>query len=102
MFNGSFPIITTFDKKIIMKLRNPLIIAVIVLSALEACNSDRFNKEIMSGTPDSLYNPSGKSNIDSAASTRMIAPVVEDSTGAQSGRMSDTKKDTTKMHNNSN
>jgi hypothetical protein len=85
-----------------MKLRNPVIIAAFTLSTLTACNSDRFNKEIMSGTPDSLYNPSGKSDMDSGAAARMIAPVSEDSTGGQSGRMSDTKKDTTQMHNNSN
>lgn len=85
-----------------MKLKNPLIIAIIILSALEACNSDRFNKEIMSGTPDSLYNPSGKAAVNPAVATPLIAPVAEDSTGGQSGSMSDTKKDTTKMHNNSN
>ncbi len=85
-----------------MKLKNPLIIAIIILSALEACNSDNFNKEIMSGTPDSLYNPSGRTAVNPAVVTPPIAPVAEDSTAAQSGKMSDTKKDTSKMHNNSN
>jgi|GEM_PF-5853561 len=62
-------------------------LAGITLTFLVSCNSSDFNRRITSGTPDTLYT----SAKFPAPLPETIAPVATDSTGKQTGSMSDTK-----------
>jgi hypothetical protein len=62
-------------------------IAIVLLMSLASCDSNQYNKQIMGGPSDTLYTPS--KNVAPVMDTLM--PQAMDTTGEQTGRMSDTK-----------
>ncbi len=61
---------------------------IFLVTALASCDSNEYNKQLMNGPSDTLFTPS--KNVEPVKQDTAM-PLATDTTGEQTGRMSDTK-----------
>lgn len=74
------------------KMKVNLLLIALIMMALASCNSESINKSLMGGTPDTMYNPSNKPDLDTSEINKTIEPLQVDSSGEATGRMNNTGK----------